>query len=73
MKRCSLCKEVKPFEEFSPRKSSKDGYQYQCKKCRNKRYYDDVHDEERAKRKQKYWENPEKKLDAMGTEQSVMF
>lgn len=34
-KYCSLCKEVKPFSEFSNNKSTSDGLQINCKKCRN--------------------------------------
>ena len=41
MKKCIVCKEVKPFSEFNPRKKSKDGYNNKCKKCisdYNKKY-----------------------------------
>ena len=33
LKRCSCCKELKPFSEFSKNKSRKDGYAHQCKPC----------------------------------------
>lgn len=32
-KKCSFCKELKPYEEYSKSKSSKSGLQYICKKC----------------------------------------
>ena len=37
MKRCSKCKEEKEFSEFCLNKKSKDGYNYSCKKCANKK------------------------------------
>ena len=33
MKTCSRCKLEKELSEFSKRKRSKDGYQYECKSC----------------------------------------
>ena len=33
MKKCSKCKEVKPFSEFYRSKKSPDGLQYYCKVC----------------------------------------
>ena len=51
MKCCSECGLTKPLDEFSKNRSSKDGYQSGCKKCRavylrshyekNKQYYKD--------------------------------
>lgn len=35
MKSCSKCKEIKPFEEFSKKASTKSGLQPQCKKCQS--------------------------------------
>jgi hypothetical protein len=32
-KKCSKCKNIMPISEFAKRKDSKDGYQYQCRKC----------------------------------------
>jgi hypothetical protein len=32
-KRCSKCRIVKPVSEFSKNRSTKDGYQKQCKSC----------------------------------------
>lgn len=37
-KRCSQCKEVKPFSEFGKLSKSKDNMRYECNKCR-KEYY----------------------------------
>ena len=37
MKRCSKCKEEKEFSEFCLNKNSKNGYNYSCKKCVNKK------------------------------------
>ena len=33
MKKCSICKETKPFSEFHKANKEKDGYQYRCKQC----------------------------------------
>lgn len=33
-KSCSTCKETKPLTDFGFAKQSKDGHNYQCKKCR---------------------------------------
>ena len=32
-KRCSKCKEIKPVTEFFKNRTTKDGFQYQCKTC----------------------------------------
>ena len=37
MKECKECKEVKPLDNFSARKKSKDGKQYLCKECSRKK------------------------------------
>lgn len=34
-KQCTKCKETKSVSEFGIRRSSKDGYQWQCRPCRN--------------------------------------
>lgn len=34
-KRCSKCKQEKSLSEFYKKKSTKDGFHYQCKKCHN--------------------------------------
>lgn len=34
-KRCSKCKMYRPYEDFSRNKTTKDGYQYQCKECKS--------------------------------------
>ena len=37
MKTCSICKEVKPLDEFRRNRNHKDGHQTQCKPCSNAR------------------------------------
>lgn len=39
MKSCSTCKIPKNYKDFTKRKSSKDGYNSQCKQCK-KEYWD---------------------------------
>ncbi|KKL06398.1 hypothetical protein LCGC14_2596430 [marine sediment metagenome] len=34
MKRCSKCKEVKPFSEFNKNRNNKDGLRFCCKECK---------------------------------------
>jgi len=34
MKECSKCKQILAFEEFAKCKANRDGYQYQCRKCK---------------------------------------
>lgn len=36
MKKCSTCKEMKKLSEFGKNKSTKDGFQYQCRTCKAK-------------------------------------
>ena len=36
-KRCSVCREYKPLDQFSKSKAEKDGHTYRCKEC-NKAY-----------------------------------
>lgn len=38
MKTCSVCKEIKPLDDFHNQKENQDGKTYQCKICRRKRY-----------------------------------
>lgn len=38
-KRCSKCKEIKAFGEFSRSKKNSDGFQSWCKSCKNKINY----------------------------------
>jgi DNA repair exonuclease SbcCD ATPase subunit len=59
MKKCSKCKEEKPFEEFSREKSSKDGRQRSCRECR-KQYYENNKEKVREWQKQWYENNREK-------------
>jgi len=47
-KRCSLCKETKPYDLFNKRSCEKDGYNYYCRDC------------SRAKLRKFQKENPEK-------------
>lgn len=45
MKQCSLCKQIKPFDQFHKSCKAKDGHQYRCKPCaiqaRIDHYYSD--------------------------------
>jgi hypothetical protein len=36
MKRCYVCEETKPLEQFYKSKNRKDGHSYECKVCRSK-------------------------------------
>ena len=38
MKKCSKCKQEKPFTEFYKGKHKPDGYQNECKTCGKERY-----------------------------------
>lgn len=38
MKKCTQCKEIKPFEEFSKNSSAKDKLMWHCKQCARKRF-----------------------------------
>jgi hypothetical protein len=40
MKTCIKCSQELPLTEFSKNKSRKNGYEYQCKKCRSKYHMD---------------------------------
>ncbi len=35
MKKCNRCKEEKSFEEFHKDRTTKDGFEYRCKKCKS--------------------------------------
>lgn len=68
---CSKCGKEKPVSEFSKDKNSSDGYTYQCKECRNKKYreYYAAHPEKRKEKNDKqkdlrkeYYSNPERKF-----------
>ncbi len=58
-KKCKECKKEKNVEEFSPSKTSCDGYEHQCKECYNKKYreeyYPEIREEKLAKNKE--WRN----------------
>ena len=47
IKKCSGCKKILPWENFSSKKKAKDGLQNKCKSC--KRKYNQTHSEERIK------------------------
>jgi hypothetical protein len=36
-KTCSKCKRIKPLREFYQNRTTKDGYAYECKKCKDSR------------------------------------
>jgi hypothetical protein len=38
LKKCSWCKEIKQYHDFSKLKSSPDGHSYECKRCRSRHY-----------------------------------
>lgn len=39
MKKCSHCKETRPFSDFGKNRAMKDGYQNQCRACRSEYHY----------------------------------
>jgi hypothetical protein len=49
MKICTICKIPKPFEEFSPRKSAKDGLYSRCKTCHRKEVRDGYQKDPKSK------------------------
>ena len=54
MKQCFRCKNIKDFSEFTKDKYNKDGYNSNCKKCRNS-YYNNYYKENPEKQKIKNW------------------
>ena len=38
MKKCALCKELKPLSDFTKKSESKDGLGFRCKACRQQHY-----------------------------------
>lgn len=64
MKNCSICKELKPLEEFGKRKETKDGLSYRCKICHNnwKKEYNKKNPEKIDFINKKYYSKSEKKL-----------
>lgn len=63
-KKCPVCGEVKLLEEFYPKKGTKDGFMWRCKKCDNescKKYREKNKDKLKKKSKQ-YRENNKEKL-----------
>lgn len=65
MKKCTICKQEKSYEEFGKNKSRKDGYQNVCKTCKresDKRSYEKNKEKRKANMKKYYNENKEKFL-----------
>lgn len=76
MKKCYYCKEEKELTDFTKSKKYKDGYHYNCKKCKNaqsrleyeknkltkKEYYLDNKEKILIERKEHYINNKEKKI-----------
>jgi hypothetical protein len=65
MKTCTLCKESKSYEMFSPDPMKKDGYRSGCRKCNNlrtrkRRENDDVRLQNLAAMRKVRAQNPEK-------------
>jgi hypothetical protein len=66
MKKCSKCKEVKPYSDFGKQKTGKDGFRSSCKYCQkqyreeNKEKIKQWRKENKEKIKQYYKENKEK-------------
>lgn len=60
MKTCSDCGQAKPLDQFSPRKSTKDGLNYKCRECtslRNREYREANRERLRQYKKEKYEAN----------------
>jgi len=47
---CKSCQQTLPLSSFNKNKRRKDGYNYECKQCVNKKYYWDQHDKLKQKR-----------------------
>lgn len=63
-KRCSKCKEIKPFSEFNKDKTKKDGNTSRCKSCRiddHKQYYK-ANKEKEIERSKKYQKTEKGKI-----------
>ena len=60
MKKCSKCKEEKPFEEFRKRKTSKDGRRASCKECQKQHYKNNK--EKILEHRKQYYENNREKI-----------
>jgi hypothetical protein len=66
-KRCSMCKQWFPLEEFHRNRARRDGRQHACKTCnieRNKRWYRE-HPEVRGARMDEYNRRRKRKLQAL--------
>ena len=65
-KTCKKCGVDKPHAEFSKKKASKDGLQYNCKACareRNKKWHEENKEQQREYKKKYYEENKEQVLE----------
>lgn len=63
MKKCSRCKETKPFTEYDTAKRSKDGFQNYCRSCckaYQKKWRAENREHHRATQRARYAANPEK-------------
>lgn len=50
MKKCCVCQELKSFDSFPRRKTSKDGRDYRCKACASQYYHDNFETISKQKR-----------------------
>lgn len=62
MKRCSLCRSEKPFDDFNRDRSRSDGRQNLCRTCQKGNYKRGTNAERHNERVRQYWlDNPERK------------
>lgn len=59
---CSQCKKLKPLDDFTKSKKSKDGHYSSCRECKNRRRLNSK-EEQRVKQKERYIKNRDKKLE----------
>ena len=65
MKKCSRCKETKPYSEFHKNSTTRDGYSYHCGACRCEYYREKNNtDQHRTRARTKYANSPEMQLKA---------
>ena len=75
MKTCYKCKEEKPFSEFHKDRTTKDGYQNQCKVCRkvyNKSYYEKNIEKVKERTRKYKQENEEKVMEGWRRKHETM-
>lgn len=79
-KHCRRCDVVKPDEAFAKNVGRKDGLQVYCRDCMSsyeskspasKRWYDKHIEEQRAKARERYWANRDRKIEYMRTYQAA--